>query len=154
MDADERSARTTTRVTASKTPSRGVPSLGTMTPARHRSKLRPVALVALGGVVGAVARHAVTLSLPSGVLGTLAVNVVGSFALGALLSESRLADALSPDARLLLATGVLSSFTTYSTFAVETASLSPRLAAANVAGTYALGFLAAVLGQVVAGWLS
>lgn len=131
-----------------------MPSLGTMNQARIRAQVRPVALVAAGGVLGTVARHAVTVSLPSAVLGTLAVNVVGSFALGALLSEGRLADALSAETRLLVGTGVLSSFTTYSTFAVETASLSPRLAVANVAGTYALGFLAVVLGQVVARWLS
>jgi len=125
-----------------------------MNQARIRAQVRPVALVAAGGVLGTVARHAVTVSLPSAVLGTPAVNVVGSFALGALLSEGRLADALSAETRLLVGTGVLSSFTTYSTFAVETASLSPRLAVANVAGTYALGFLAVVLGQVVARWLS
>ena len=154
MHADHRSPETATPASASKTPSRAVPSLGTMNQARIRAQVRPVALVAAGGVLGTVARHAVTVSLPSAVLGTLAVNVVGSFALGALLSEGRLADALSAETRLLVGTGVLSSFTTYSTFAVETASLSPRLAVANVAGTYALGFLAVVLGQVVARWLS
>lgn len=125
-----------------------------MNKVRVRAQVRPVALVAAGGVLGAVARHAVTVSLPTAVLGTLAVNVVGSFALGALLSATRLASALSADTRLVVGTGFLASFTTYSTFAVETASLSPRLAVANVAGTYALGFLAVVLGQVVARWLS
>ncbi|SFR96407.1 camphor resistance protein CrcB [Halomicrobium zhouii] len=132
-----------------------------MNEAQVRAQVRPVALVAVGGVLGAVARHAVTVSLPSPtisvpsvVLGTLVVNVVGSFALGALLSDARLTTALSAETRLVVGTGFLASFTTYSTFAVETASLSPRLAVANVAGNYALGFLAVVLGQVVARWLS
>lgn len=139
-----------------------------MNKAQVRAQVRPVALVAVAGVLGAVARHAVTVSLPAAtvplptaaisvpgaVLGTLAVNVVGSFALGALLSEAHLAKALSAETRLVVGTGFLASFTTYSTFAVETASLSPRLAIANVAGNYALGFLSVVLGQVVARWLS
>ncbi|MCU4802522.1 CrcB family protein [Halobacteria archaeon HArc-gm2] len=132
-----------------------------MNQARIRAQVRPVALVAIGGVLGAVARHAVTVSLPtaaisvpSAVLGTLVVNVVGSFALGVVLSEARLATALSAETRLVVGTGFLASFTTYSTFAVETASLSPRLAVVNVAGNYALGFLAVVVGQVVARWSS
>lgn len=115
---------------------------------------RPVLFVAAGGLAGALARHAVTASLPTAVAGTLAVNVVGCFALGALLSDARLAAALSAETRLLAGTGFLSSFTTYSAFAAQTLSLSPALATANVAGTYGLGFLAAVLGGLVARWVS
>jgi CrcB protein len=54
-----------------------------------------------------------------------------------------------PQLQLLLGTGVLSSFTTYSTFAVETATLGATTGAANVGATYLLGFLAAGLGLVV-----
>jgi CrcB protein len=49
---------------------------------------------------------------------------------------------------------VLPAITTYSSFAAETASLAPPLAAANVAANYALGFLAVLGGQALARWLS
>jgi CrcB protein len=97
-------------------------------------------LVASGGFVGASLRYGVGLLVP-GAAGTLVVNVLGSFALGAFVS-------LVPRhrAQLLLGTGLLSSFTTYSTFAVQTVGLGPEFGALNVAATYALGFVAAFLG--------
>jgi CrcB protein len=78
------------------------------------------------------------------------VNVVGSFLLGVLLYESRLVGALSAETRLVVGTGFLSSFTTYSTFAVETAALGPTLAVVNVAANYALGLLAVLAGRLLA----
>lgn len=113
-------------------------------------RLRPLALVAVGGFAGAVLRHAVSVALPGGFpWGTLAVNAAGSFALGVLLYEARLTGRLGPRTRLLLGTGFLSSFTTYSTFAVETVTLSPPLAVANVGANYALGFAAVLAGRAV-----
>jgi CrcB protein len=115
------------------------------------ARLEPIALIAVGGFVGAIARYGIAEALPaSGPWGTLAANVLGSFALGVLLYEARLADALSPETRLVLGTGFLSSFTTFSTFAAKTAALSPTLAAANVAANYGLGLLAVVAGRRVA----
>ncbi|WP_128477357.1 fluoride efflux transporter FluC [Halorussus pelagicus] len=111
-------------------------------------RLKPLLLVAVGGFAGAVLRHAVALALPDGVpWGTLAVNVAGSFALGALLFEATVSGRLGRETRLLVGTGFLSSFTTYSTFALQTASLSPKLAVVNVAANYAFGFLAVVAGR-------
>jgi CrcB protein len=97
-------------------------------------------LVAAGGAVGALARHAVSLAVP-GAAGTLAVNVAGSLLLGAFVARST-------DARLhlLVGTGALSSFTTYSTFAVETTALGVAGGAGNVAATYALCLAAAAVG--------
>lgn len=113
----------------------------------------PLALVALGGFAGAISRYAVTLAVPTSFpWTTLGVNVLGSFALGVVLYEARLVGALGPDLRLVAGTGFLSSFTTYSTFAVETAHLSPVLAAGNVGLNYALGFGAVVAGRAVARW--
>ncbi|RBI64666.1 chromosome condensation protein CrcB [halophilic archaeon] len=115
-------------------------------------RAEPVLLVAVGGFVGATLRHVVAVALPGGFpWGTLAVNVAGSFALGVLLYEARLADLLSAETRLVVGTGFLSSFTTYSTFAVQTASLSPRLAVANVAANYVLGLLAVLSARRVVG---
>ncbi|ELZ30045.1 camphor resistance protein crcb [Halogeometricum pallidum JCM 14848] len=104
-------------------------------------------LVAAGGFVGAMLRYGIDASLP-GVGGTLAVNVLGSFALGVLLTAVR-----HPRIHILLGTGVLSSFTTYSTFAVQTASLGPTWGLANVGANYALGFAAALAGLAAGGRL-
>jgi CrcB protein len=114
-------------------------------------RLEPLVLVALGGFAGATCRYLVALAAPVGFpWGTLAVNVVGSFLLGVLLYESRLVGALSAETRLVVGTGFLSSFTTYSTFALETAALDPTLAVVNVAANYALGLLAVLAGRLLA----
>ena len=115
-------------------------------------RVEPVLLVAVGGFVGATSRHAVATALPGGFpWGTLAVNVAGSFALGVVLYEAHLADVLARETRLVVGTGFLSSFTTYSTFAVQTASLPPTLAVANVAANYVLGLLAVLSARRVVG---
>jgi CrcB protein len=87
------------------------------------------ALVAAGGTVGTAARALVSRAIPhlGGLpVGILAVNLVGAYLLGLLLEAlSR----LGPDIgrrrrlRLLLGTGVLGGFTTYSALAVDTAGL-------------------------------
>ncbi|MFB6092706.1 MAG: CrcB family protein [Haloquadratum sp.] len=99
-------------------------------------------LVALGGFCGAVSRSLVGAAVPgSEPLGTLAVNVLGSFVLALSVGAVR-----SRRFRFFLATGLLSSFTTYSTFAVQTASLGAVWGVANVAANYALGVAAALAG--------
>jgi CrcB protein len=100
-------------------------------------------LVAVGGFAGATLRWAVA-SAVAGAPGTLVVNVVGSACLGVVV-------AAAPRRRtqVFVGTGLLSSFTTYSTFAVETAALGAAWGAANVAATYGLGVSAAVAGLVV-----
>jgi CrcB protein len=107
-------------------------------------------LVAAGGAAGSVARHLVGLTAlgapPQFPWGTLAVNVVGSFVLGAVLG------AVPPGApaRLLLGTGLCGGFTTFSAFSAEAVALAERgqagRAAAYVAASVALGVLAAAAG--------
>ncbi|WP_348612408.1 fluoride efflux transporter FluC [Halobaculum rarum] len=111
-----------------------------------------VALVAVGGAVGASARHAVGTALP-GLWGTLAANVSGSLLLGFLLYEALRTDRLGDRTRTLLATGVLSSYTTYSTFVVETARAEPLVAVAYLLASYGLGFAAALGGRAGAAWI-
>jgi len=80
----------------------------------------PAHLVGAGGALGASLRHVVCefvddTEFP---LGTFAVNVLGSFALGLLVAAG------ADDAALLfLGTGATGSFTTYSSFSVETVRL-------------------------------
>ena len=113
-------------------------------------QLKSALLIAVGGFAGATLRYAVAVALPAAFpWGTLTVNVAGSFALGVLLYEARLLGRLGRRTRLLVGTGFLSSFTTYSTFAAETAALPPTLAAANVGANYALGFAAVLAGRAV-----
>ncbi|MFB6200634.1 MAG: CrcB family protein [Halorhabdus sp.] len=113
------------------------------------TRAEPVVLIALGGFAGAILRDALAGGLPNAVLGTLAANALGSFALGIVLYEARLADLVSTETRLLVGTGFLSSFTTYSTFAVQTAGLSPAWAAGNVLANYALGVAGVLAGRAV-----
>lgn len=106
---------------------------------------RVVLLVAAGGFAGAVCRHGVAVVLPPAFpWGTLAVNVAGAFLLGLFVAGTVERRRVSDSTRLVVSTGFLSSFTTYSAFAAETVALPPVLAAANVVATYGLGFLAAV----------
>ncbi len=99
-----------------------------------------LAAVALGGALGAVGRYLVMsgvalwfgLSFP---WGTLTVNVVGSFAMGALIEISALAWSPSPELRALLAVGVLGAFTTFSTFSLDVVALIGR-GAHTAAGAY------------------
>ncbi|TKX70011.1 CrcB family protein [Halorubrum sp. SP9] len=121
-------------------------------------------LVAVGGFLGAVGRHAVDLGIarvvaatssgggpailggtPTGT-GTLVANVAGSFALGLLLTR-----ASSGRIRLLVGTGALSSFTTYSTFVSDAVALGTPAGAWYVAVSYATGFAAAAVGLAVGG---
>jgi len=113
-------------------------------------------LVALGGALGSVARYLVGLASVRllGVTfpyGTLIVNVVGCLAIGLLVPVY-----ISPDnpdhmaRRVLLVTGVLGGFTTFSAFGLETVSLyqrsGPGPALLNIGGNVVLGLGAVALG--------
>lgn len=82
-------------------------------------------LVALGGAVGAVLRYAVGVWAvqagpnPRWPWGTLAVNLLGSLAIGLLAPTLARHDAL----RLLVVTGVLGGFTTFSAFSLDALAL-------------------------------
>jgi CrcB protein len=112
--------------------------------------LETVVLVAMGGALGANVRYVIGLVVP-GLGGTFVANVVGCFLLGFIIYEAQYTALLSNRSRLVFGTGFLSSLTTYSTFAVETAGVSLALGAANVVGNYAAGFAAVLIGRAVAG---
>ena len=107
------------------------------------------ALVVVGAVVGANLRYGLGAQLP-GLAGTLVANAVGSLALGVLLYEARFAGRLSRETRVLLGTGLLSSFTTYSTFVVDAVTTAPVRALGYVVATYALGFAGVLAGREIA----
>lgn len=115
-----------------------------------------MALVLVGGMFGAGCREVVELALPTpqGALpvATLLVNLVGAFLLGVVLEALiRVDDTVRRRrARLVVGTGFMGAFTTYSTFAVEADLLvrsgHPGTAAVYVVITLAGGLLATVAG--------
>jgi CrcB protein len=116
---------------------------------------RAALLVAAGGFAGAVSRHGIAVALPESFpWGTLAVNVCGAFLLGLLVYAARTGDHIPETTRLFVSTGAISSFTTYSTFAVETASLGSTLAVVNVVANYTLGLGAVFVARGVVRWRS
>lgn len=108
-----------------------------------------VVLVAIGGFTGANLRYLLTLVVP-GLGATFLANVAGCLALGFLAYEAELVGVLSEESALVASTGFLSSFTTYSTFALETLQSAPLVGVANVVATYAVGLVAVLGGRAAA----
>jgi fluoride exporter len=113
--------------------------------------------VVLAGGVGAVLRFLVDRAVArraarSFPFGTLAVNISGAALLGLLGGL-----ALSRHAALLAGTAFVGSYTTFSTWMLETQRLSEerqvRNAVANIVVSIVLGIGAALLGQWIAGRL-
>ena len=110
-------------------------------------------LIAVGllGGAGAVARFAVDGAVAAHAgrafpWGTLAVNLTGAFALGAVVGI-----AVEDDAYRLIATGLLGSYTTFSTWVFESQRLGEdgelRLGLANVVVSLVLGVVVVWLGR-------
>jgi fluoride exporter len=119
-------------------------------------------LICLGGAIGTGARYLVAIETPrllgtSFPYGTLIVNVVGSFLLGAVMHVGLTTALMTPTVRLVLATGVMGGFTTYSTFNYETLEYLREgalgIAALNVAVTLIVCLAAGALGLALARWL-
>ena len=112
-----------------------------------------VLLVGLGGAAGSIFRHLVSVAAiaalgPDFPWGTLAVNVAGSAAIGSLAALGQ-----SEAARLLLVTGLLGGFTTFSAFSLEAVHLwqrAPWLSALYVAASLGGGFAGLAAGHAIA----
>jgi CrcB protein len=106
-------------------------------------------LVGLGGALGSMLRHGMSyagLALFGAGFpwGTLAVNLIGSAAIGAVAAAG-----VDGQARLLLVPGLLGGFTTFSAFSLEATILwerSPAIAVAYVAASIGLGCAACLAG--------
>jgi len=98
----------------------------------HKGDMDKLILVAAGGAVGAVARYLTGLAALRSLgaawpFGTLAVNVVGGFAMGLLAALLAARGEADQDRwRLLLGVGVLGGFTTFSAFSLEVAMMIER----------------------------
>ena len=115
-------------------------------------------LVFVGGGFGAVLRWlvqraSVTALGPGFPWGTLAVNVIGSLAMGLLVGAlASRGGGPSTQLQLFAATGLLGGFTTFSAFSLDALTLwqrgQPGLAAAYVVATLLLALAAITLGLV------
>ncbi|BCG88611.1 MULTISPECIES: fluoride efflux transporter CrcB [unclassified Mesorhizobium] len=107
-------------------------------------------LVVVGGGIGAGIRHltnmgALRLVGPNYPWGTMAINILGSFAMGLFIAI--MARRGGPnEVRLFVATGILGGFTTFSAFSLDFATLWERGATLPAFG-YAL---ASVIGAIIA----
>lgn len=117
-----------------------------------------VLIVALGGGVGAAARHLANLAAVRlfGVefpWGTVFVNVLGSFLMGLFIELGVRRLGLSNEIRLLVATGFLGGFTTFSSFSLDAAALFERGAAGYalfyIAGSVLVGLAALFAGMAL-----
>jgi len=115
-------------------------------------------LVAIGGLVGSVARYWLSGAVqdvtgPTFPSGTLAVNIVGSFVIGLVMALALERGLLGDESRILLTTGFCGGFTTMSTFSYETLALlrdgENTLALWNVTASFVACVGAAWLGNTV-----
>ncbi|WP_307807448.1 CrcB family protein [Naasia sp. SYSU D00948] len=117
---------------------------------------RAIGLVALGGAAGTTARYLLTelLPTPGAAVVTLLINVTGAFLLGLLvevLGRLPAAPSGAEALRLLLGTGLLGGFTTYSALALETvAADSVATSLLYSTATLVLGLAAAAAGMASA----
>jgi len=112
-------------------------------------------IVFLGAGIGGALRHGVNVGavrlfgygFP---FGTLIVNVIGSFLMGALAGYFLLKPGVPQDFRLFLTTGILGGFTTFSAFSLDSALLIERnavgLALLYAAGSVIASILALFIG--------
>lgn len=119
--------------------------------------------ICLGGAIGTGARYllsgwALKAFGSAFAWGTLLVNVIGSFLLALIMHVALQSESFSPTLRLMLTTGVMGGFTTYSTFSYETVGYLQDgaywLAAANVLATVILCLAATFVGFGAAKWVA
>ena len=117
--------------------------------------MKPLLLVALGGAIGSVARYTTVLKVntlwaSAFPWGTFTVNVLGCLIIGFFAGLAEHFDLITTDARLLLFTGLMGGFTTFSAFGLETMQLARKgellIASSYVLGSVALGLVALWLG--------
>jgi len=124
-----------------------------------KSAVINIIAIAVGAAIGANLRYSLSIwaaqrwgaSFP---YGTLIVNVIGSFAIGFVLVLATTRLSLSDTARLLIVTGLLGGFTTFSSLSFETYTLvtsgSWRAASLYVLSSFGLGIASVFLGAGIA----
>jgi len=120
----------------------------------RRGQLQVLAVVAVGGAVGACARFAAALLWPTGKAAfpwtTLGVNAVGCLLIGVFLVAITEVWTAHPLLRPFIGTGVLGGFTTFSTYCIDIERLVRQdragLALAYLVATVVVAMVAAKIG--------
>ena len=116
-------------------------------------------LIATGGGLGSLARYLAGTAIMTRFatrfpLGTLVINVTGSFLIGLLMTLLTERFQPHPNWRLLLVVGFLGGYTTFSSFEWETYAAIREggfwIGLANVVGSVAFGYVAVWLGALLA----
>ena len=120
--------------------------------------MKHLLLVALGGGIGAAGRHLVGLYMLRHFgggfpYGTLTVNIVGSFIMGLFIAILARMDGSFQSLRLLVATGMLGGFTTFSSFSLDFATIWERGHMELALGYMAITVVASIGALFAALWL-
>ena len=117
--------------------------------------VRLLVAIAIGGALGSLARHLVATQVYHWTgagfpWGTVAVNVAGSFVIGALAGAMALFWSPSAELRAFLTVGFLGGFTTFSAFSMDAMLLIER-GRADLAFAYMAGSVVVAVGALFAG---
>ncbi len=121
-----------------------------MTTKHPAEQLKLIFVIGIGGFAGSTLRYFIELLVPNSLLATVLVNVIGCFALGFVFYQGFFSNSFSRAGQTLLTTGVIASFTTYSTFIVDVALATPLIGVLYIGSSYLLGFLAVIVGRMAA----
>jgi CrcB protein len=116
-----------------------------------------IAALALAGALGTLCRYGLQSALQAEdarfPVGTFTVNMVGCLLFGVVWSIAESRELIHPELRLVILTGFMGAFTTFSTFVFESHQLARAgdwvLLAVNVGGQLALGLLLFGLGVTI-----
>ena len=120
--------------------------------------LQKLVWLSLAGACGTVSRYSLCEATAKikgahSLWGTFTVNILGSFLFGLIYALAQKKLSISPETRLIILTGFMGAFTTFSTFAFETAKMLKSaqwtLAAVNIAAQTIIGIGALVLGVML-----
>src|SRR5579862_8889994 len=124
----------------------------------RRNRLDRYLMVLIGGGIGSLARYLVGIAVMTRAavrfpLGTVLINITGSFLIGFLMSLLTERWSPHPNVRLLLIVGFLGGYTTFSSFEWETYTAvrdgARWTGALNVVSSVMLGYLAVWLGAML-----
>jgi len=117
--------------------------------------VRDILFIAVAGALGALSRYGLSgvaqkinsIGFP---IGTLFVNIIGSFLIGFVMQLGLSTDIIPRSIRVILTVGFLGAFTTFSTFSYETVKLLEDgawiLGIGNIAVNVIFGIIAVALG--------
>lgn len=120
--------------------------------------LKTMLIVGSGGFIGSALRYLVQVNvekLMSGTfpMGTLLVNVTGSFIIGIIYAFAEKGNLMSPEWRIFLAVGICGGFTTFSTFTMDNLNLMKDNSLFQLllytGGSLFLGIVAVYLGIIL-----